>query len=71
MYYVVALNILWVTYKLMDVFECFHLNCSIYIGNLLKQNNFCSTKKCILTAVVMWEGCAEVGKESLIEQTNE
>ncbi len=49
----------------------FHLYCSVRVESLLKRNNFCSTKKCILVAVVMWGGLAEVGKESLIEQTNE
>lgn len=43
----------------------------MYMRNLLRENNFCSTKKCILSAAVMWGGRAEVGKESLIEQTNE
>lgn len=49
----------------------FHLYCSVYKESLLKGSNFCSTKKCILIAVVQWGGQAEVGKESLIEQTNE
>lgn len=49
----------------------FHLYCSVCTESLLKRSNFCGTKKCIFVTVVMWAGPAEVGKESLIEQTNE
>lgn len=50
----------------------FHFYNSAYMGTLLQQRNLIKTKKCILIAVVMWEGgYSAVGKESLIEQTNE
>lgn len=51
----------------------FHLYCSVHMESLLKGSNyFCGTKKCILVVtVVLWGGQAGVGKESLIEQTNE
>lgn len=40
-------------------------------AKLWQRPNFCRSKKQILIEVETWGGCTAVGKESLIEQTNE